>query len=250
LSFFSWAIALPAGPAARSSPTNRSAAFLSPIALAIAASSLRSSARRRRRAGSAARAEARDHGGDQGRKVEVDGELGDADRAQGVDREQHRLGVGLGAVDAQELAADLGELTLGLQRIAAHPDHVAAVRQAERPRLVLQPGDGDAGDLHGHVGPHAHHALRHRVHQPEGLRGERRARAAEQRLLELDQGRLDPLVAEGGEALDRGVDRPRLARGVGRQKVGETGGQQAAMVVVVGSHRRVIAQDRRRSLPL
>jgi hypothetical protein len=97
-----------------------------------------------------------------------------ADGAQRIDRQQHRLGIGLGGVDAQQLAADLGELPLGLQRIAAHADHVAAVGQSKRPRLVLQPRHRDAGDLHRHVGPHAHHALRDRVHQPEGLRGERR----------------------------------------------------------------------------
>jgi dolichol-phosphate mannosyltransferase len=245
-----------AGPAARSRPTNRSVAFLSPSlpasALAIAASSLRSSAWRRRAAGLRLELQPGHDGGDQGRQVEVDREGRDADRAQGVDREQHRLGVGFGAVDADQLGADLGELALRLQRIAAHADHVAAVGQAQRPRLVLQPGHGDARDLHGHVGPHAHHALRHRVHQAEGLRGERGARSAEQRFLELDQRRLDPLVAEGRETLDGGVDRARLARRVGRQQVGEPGGKRprwllslAVMVRVYPIVIRLPSDDRR-----
>ena len=139
-------------------------------------------------------------------------------------------------IDADQLAADLGELTFGLECRAAHADDVAAIGQAQRPRLVLEPGHGDAGDLHGHVRPHAHHALRHRIHEPEGLRRQRRARAAQQQFLELDQRRLHPLVAEGGEALDGDVDGARLPRRIGWQQVGQPGRQQAAMVVVIGSH--------------
>ena len=101
---------------------------------------------------------------------------------------------------------------------------------------MLQAGDGDARHLHGHVGPHAHHALRDRIHQPEGLRAQRGAGPAQQRFLELDQRRLDALVTEGGEALDGDADRAGLARRVGRQQVGQPGRQEAAMVVVVGSH--------------
>jgi hypothetical protein len=101
---------------------------------------------------------------------------------------------------------------------------------------VLQAGDGDARHLHGHVGPHAHHPLRHRIHQPEGLRRQGRPRPAQQRALELDQRRFHALVTEGGEALDGDVDGAGLARRVGRQQVGKAGGQEAAMVVVVGGH--------------
>jgi hypothetical protein len=209
----SWAIALSAGPAARSRPTNKSAAHRFPLEL-----------------------QAGHDGGDQGRQVEVDRQPGDADRAQRVDRQQHGFGIRFGRVDAQQLATDLGELPLGLQRIAAHADHVAAVGEAQWPRLVFQSCHGDACYLHRHVGPHAHHALRHRVHQPEGLRGERRARAAQQRFLELDHRRFHPIVTECGEALDRHVDGIGLARGVGWQKIGQSGGQQAAMVVVVHAH--------------
>ena len=101
---------------------------------------------------------------------------------------------------------------------------------------MLEAGYGNARDLHRHVRSHTHHALRDRIHEAEGLRRQRRAWSAQQRFLELDQRRLDPLVAEDGKALYGNADRAGLARRVGRQQVGQPGRQQAAVVVVVGSH--------------
>ena len=175
-------------------------------------------------------------GGDgryQRRQVEVHRKFHHADGAQRIDREQHGFGIGLGAVDADKLGTDLGELAFGLQRTAAHTDDVAAIGEAQRPRLVLQPRHGDARHLHGHVRPHAHHALRNGVHQPEGLRGERRAGTAQQGFLEFDHGRLHAFVTEGRETLDGDIDGAGFAHRIGRQKIGEAGRQKATMVVVV-----------------
>ena len=100
---------------------------------------------------------------------EIDRQVGNADGAQRIDRQQDGFGIRFRTVDADQLGADLGELPLGLERAAPDADHVAAVGQAQRPGFVLQAGHGDARDLHGHVRPHAHHALRDRVHETEGL---------------------------------------------------------------------------------
>ena len=138
----------------------------------MAASSLRSRARRSLRSGSAPSFRPADRG-DQGRQVEIDGQLRHADRGKRVDGEEDRFGVSLGGIDADQLGADLRELPLGLQRRDAHADHVAAIGEAQGPWLMLEAGDGDTRDLDGHVRPHPHHALRNGIHQPEGLAGDR-----------------------------------------------------------------------------
>jgi hypothetical protein len=68
--------------------------------------------------------------------------------------------------------------------------------------------------------------LADRVHEPEGLLRHRGAGAGQDGLLELEQRRLDPLVAARGEAADHPLDHRGLLSGLGRQDVLEAGGQQ------------------------
>ena len=155
------------------------------------------------------------------RQVEVDREIGHAELAQRLGREQHGLGIGGRARRADQLDARLAELPLGPRLAALHPQDLAGIGQPQRPGRVLQARGRDARDLRRHVGAQAHHALRHRVHQPEGLAGDIGAGGLQEPVLELDQRRLDPLVAARGEGGDQALDRRRLEARIGRQEIAQ-----------------------------
>ena len=222
-----------AGPAARRRPAKRSAAFLVGASLGDTPFVLPIERPAQPAHGLLRLVHAPGHRGDQSRQIKVDREVRHADRAQRIDRQQDRFGVGLGTVDPDQFGPDLSELALGLERAAANADHIAAVGQAQGAGFVLQAGHRDAGHLDRHVRPHAHHALGNGIHEAESLLRQGGAGAAEEGLLELDQRRLHPLVAERGETLDGQVDGARLPRRVWGQQVGQACRQQAAMVVIV-----------------
>ena len=165
----------------------------------------------------------------QRRHGEVDRGPGDAGLGQGFGGEHDQLGVRAPVIGAHELHADLGELAFGAQLGAGDPQHFAGIAEPQRPRRLLQPRGGDARDLRGDVGPEAHHALGQRVHQAEGLGGHRRAGPAQQAVLELDQRRLDALIAVGREMPHQPLDDLGLVFGMGRQNVAQPGGQQRAV---------------------
>jgi hypothetical protein len=75
-------------------------------------------------------------------------------------------------------------------------------------------------------GAHRDHAVGNRVHQPEGLVGHGDARPVEQARFELDQGRLDPVVAMVSEDRHQAFDRIRLDTRIGRQDVAQAVRQQ------------------------
>jgi hypothetical protein len=78
-----------------------------------------------------------------------------------------------------------------------------------------------------------------RIHQAEGLLGDGGAGAREQALLELDERRLDPLIAMGGEAIHHRLDRAGLDLGIGGQKVPQAGGQKRRVRRQIVGHLRV-----------
>ena len=182
-----------------------------------------------------------EQGGDEKREGEVDREPREPHRVEGGDADQDDLGVGLGAVMADQLDAGLGDLALGGDLAALHAQALAGIGQAQRAGNVAEAGGGDAGDLGRHVGADAHHAPGVGVHQAEGLVGHGGAGAEQQGVLELQQRRLDALVAVGGEGTHQRLDRRRLGLGVGRQQVAQPGGQQSGVgrrIVGHGGSRR------------
>ena len=120
----------------------------------------------------------------------------------------------------------LADLPLRAHLLALHPQHLAGIGKANRPRRVGEPAGGDPADLGRDIGPEAHHPLRNRVHQAESVRRHGLAGAGEQAVLELDQRRLDPLIAPGGEGRHQPLDDRRLEAGLRRQAVGKACGQK------------------------
>ena len=154
-----------------------------------------------------------------------------ADKRFAGDRD--RLDIGGRSRGADQLGADLAELALGPDLRAFDPQHLAGIAEPQRPRRVAKPGGGDARDLRGHVGAHADHAVRDRVHHAEGRCRHRRAGAREQGLLELDERRLDPLIAMRGQHRHQLRTTLRLGFGLGRQQVVHAGRQQGRVRRVV-----------------
>jgi hypothetical protein len=131
-----------------------------------------------------------------------------------------------GRVRADQLDPGLRHLPFRARAGCPHPQHLPGVAEPERPGVAGEPGAGDAGHLRRGVRAQAHHALAHRVHQPEGLFRDRDAGAGEQRFLELQQGRLDPLVTVRREGRHDGLDEQRLALRLRRQEVRQPRRQQ------------------------
>ncbi len=76
------------------------------------------------------------------------------------------------------------------------------------------------------------------VHEPEGLLGDGGARAGEQAVLELEQRRLDALIAVAREHLHHGLDRGGLGLRLRGQQVAQAGGQQRGVEGQVVGHAR------------
>ena len=180
----------------------------------------------------------------QHRQGQVEADPGQADRRQRLGRDQHGLGVRLGAVVADQLDARLRDLPIRRELSAAHPQALPGIGQPQRPRRAGQPGGGDPRDLRRRVRPQAHHALAVRVHQAKGLVRHRHAGPGEQAVLELQQRRLDALIAVRGEHGHQRLDGRGLRLGVGRQQVAQAGGQQRRVRgKVVGHVRRQLSAN-------
>ena len=160
------------------------------------------------------------------RKPEVHREIGEPQFLDGRGGHEDHLGIRPGAGGAENLGADLAELPFRPQLRTLDPDHLSGIAEPEWPWPVGEAGGRDPCDLHGHVGAQRKHAMRRRVHQPEGLGSQRGAAAGEQAVLELDQRRFHPLVAVGGERRHQPLHRLRLEGGVGRKGVGHSRGKQ------------------------
>ena len=103
-----------------------------------------------------------------------------------------------------QLKADLGELPLGAELIAADTQYLSGIGQAQRPRLIAQSGLGNTGDLQRDVRADGHHALTDRIHHPEHLPGQTPATVcpvADEGRFKLDQRRFDLLVAARAEGI-------------------------------------------------
>jgi hypothetical protein len=170
--------------------------------------------------------EPRDHRRHQGRKIEIDGKLADAQRRNRLGGEQDHLDIGLSRCRADELDAGLAELALGPEVGALHPQHLAGIGETQGPGLAPQPRGGDARDLERHIGAQCHHALGDRVHQPEAELRHSGTGTAQQALLELHQRRLYPLIAMAGEDAHELLHHRRLMGGFGRQHILQSGRQQ------------------------
>ena len=190
----------------------------------------RGAQRRRALAGDAVGLGDRRH---QGRQGDVDRQIRHADRGQRLAGDRDRLDIGGRSRRADQLGADLAELALGPDLGAFDPQHLAGIAEAQRPRRVAEPGRGDARDLRRHVGAHADHAVRGRVHHAKGGGRHRRAGAGEQRLLEFDERRLDPLVAMRGQRRHQLRHDLRLDLRLGRQQIVHAGRQQSRVRSVV-----------------
>jgi hypothetical protein len=143
---------------------------------------------------------------------------------------------------ADQLDAGLAELPLAAQLTAPHAQHLAAVAEPERTGRAPEAGRGDARHLGRDVGPQPHHALADRVHESEGLLRHRGARAGHQGLLELEQRRLDPLVALAGETGEQPLDHARLVGGLGRQDVLQARWQKGPIASLVHGARGSLAR--------
>ena len=165
----------------------------------------------------------------QGRRVEIDRETAfEPKPVERVGGQQDDLGIAGGAgTDADKLEADLAELALRPQLTAANAQDLSGIAQAKRPGASREPRGRDARDLRRQIAAHGHHAVRRRVHQAEGLVGEPGAGAAQHAVLELDERRLDPLVALGREAGEQRFGERRLGARLGRQQVAQSGRQQS-----------------------
>ena len=166
----------------------------------------------------------------QRRQCQIEAGPRQAHRSQRLRADQHDLGIGGRIVAADQLDAGLGNLPVRRKLAAAHAQALPGVGQPQRPRRLGEPCRGDARHLRRGVGPQPHHALAHRVHQPERLFGDRGARAGQQAVLEFQQRRLDPLVAVAANTSMSDLDRRCLGFGIGRQQVAQTGGQQRTVV--------------------
>jgi hypothetical protein len=153
------------------------------------------------------------------REVQVDGDALDAELGERKGGKQHNLGVRRRLERPDDLAADLPELTLLAQLGASHAKHLAGVAEPHRARLRRQAARGYSGDLQRHVGADAHHPLRHRIHETEGLVGDGGPEAGKEAILEFDERRLHPLVALGRAFGHQPLDQSRLVAGHGRQSI-------------------------------
>ncbi len=189
--------------------------------------------RAQRRCSLAVDAESRGHRRDQGRQRDVDRQMRHAEGGQRCACDCDRFDIGGRPRGADQLGADLADLALGADLRAFDPQHLAGIAQAQRPRCVAEPGRGDTRDLRGHVGAHPDHAVRPGVHRAKGGGGHRRPRARQQRVLEFDQRRLDPLVAMRGQDRHQPRNDLRLDLGFGRQQIVHADGQQRGVRGVV-----------------
>ena len=169
----------------------------------------------------------------QGRQGEVDREIGHPDRRQRLARHRDHLDIGGRPAGADQLGPGLPDLPLGPHLRPLDPEHLAGIAQPQRPRLVRQPGRGDAGDLRRHVGAHPDHAVRDRVHRAKGVARHRGAGARQQRLLEFDQRRLHPLVAVRAQHRHQPSGDLSFELGDWRQQIVEPRRQQRGMRHVV-----------------
>ena len=76
-------------------------------------------------------AEPGDHRRHQGGKIEIDGQLADAERRNRLGGEQDHLHIGLSRSRADELDAGLAELALGPEVGALHPQHLAGIGETQ-----------------------------------------------------------------------------------------------------------------------
>ena len=167
-----------------------------------------------------------------------------ADCGQGLAGYRYRLHIGRRTGGTDQLGPDLPELALRPHLRCSDAQHLTGIAQAQRPRPVRQPGRGDAGDLRRHVGAHRNHPVRDRVHRAERVARHAASRTRQQRLLELDDWRLDPLVAVRREHADQPPGHRGLDLRLGRQQVIQSGRQQRGMRCVI--HRRADGAGRDR----
>ncbi len=193
-----------------------------------------------RRFALAAKAISLDNRRNEGRQGQIDRQMRHPDRLQGLARDRDRLDIGGRPLGADQLGAGLADLALGPHLRAFDPQYLAGIAEPQRPRHVRHPSGGDAGDLRRHVGAHPDHPVRDRVHQPEGVACRRGAGARQQRFLELDERRLDLLIAMRGQDAHQPPSHLGLDLRIGRQQIVEPGGQQGRVRGVIhGASRRV-----------
>ena len=162
--------------------------------------------------------------------AEVEVHLRHAGGPERLEHEEHDLEIGLDARVAVELATDLQRAACAAGPFGTCAQHGAEVAQAHG-TLAPQAPRLDARHLRRHVGADAEHAPRERVRELEGVRLEGVARAREQGLEVLDEGRDHELVAPGcvevEEVAAQGLDARRLG---GQQLLDALGQQPAARV--------------------
>ena len=163
----------------------------------------------------------------QARQSDVDRQLRHADRGQRLAGNRDRLDVGVRARRPDELGPDLADLALGPDLGAGNPQHLPGIAEAQRPRCVAKPRRGDPRDLRRHVGAHADHPVRGRVHHAKGGGRHRRPGSGEQCVFEFDERRLDSLVAMCGQCRHQLRHDLRFDLRLGRQKIVHAGGQQS-----------------------
>ena len=155
------------------------------------------------------------------------------DRLQGLGGDGNRLDVRRRPLGADQLRSGLADLPFRPHLRTFNPENLTGITEPERPRHVRHPAGGDARDLRRHIGADSDHAVRNRVHQTEGVARCRGPGARQQRLLELDERRLDPLIAVRSEDAHQPRGRLGLDLRIGRQQIVEPGGQQGRMRGVI-----------------
>ncbi len=165
----------------------------------------------------------------QRRKSDVHREVGHAERGECRPGNRDNLDIGSRPRRADQFGADLTDLPLGPDLRAPDPQHLAGIAEPQRSWRSAEPSGGDARNLRCHVGAHTDHAVRDGIHHAEGRHCHRRPGAREQRLLELDERRLDPLVAMRGQCRHQLRHNPRFDFGLGRQQIVHAGRQQGGV---------------------
>ena len=173
----------------------------------------------------------------QGGQGDVHRQMRHADVGQGLAGHRDRLDVGRRTGGANQFRAHLPDLALGPHLRRPDTQYLPGVAQAQRPRPMRQPGRGDTRDLRRHIGAQRDHAVRDRVHCAERVARHRAAGPRQQRLLELDERRLDALVAVRCEHADQPPGDRGLDLGLGRQQVVQSGRQQRRVRCVIHCRR-------------
>ena len=143
-----------------------------------------------------------------------------------------------------DLGAELEPLARGIDPVALDRHDLSAVAQPQRPGRGREPGRGHPPDLRGHVRAQRERAQRGGVDEAEHPPRLHPVHAAGERFLELDRGRLHPVVAVRVEHIEHRARHPRRHHRRGRQAVAEPFGQQIAVGIV---HPGALSGDPRRS---